>query len=121
MAKNIGVRQKVLEILATKKGLSSSELQQMIGTTSGSIAIVMKKLHAEKLVYISGWKRSYGTRGRMGAKWSLGSHFDTEQPLPNRKADNKRYLKRLDPTIKRLRWQKYHGTYSVWSPLKKLG
>lgn len=63
-------------------------LQKDVRTVDASIRIA----HQRKLLHISGWKRSFGTKGRWGAIYSLGHAQDRKPPQvdPHKQA-NERY------------------------------
>jgi hypothetical protein len=90
----------------------------MLGVRSGTTWAALQKLHAEKKVFISSWKRSIGTRGRMAPRWKLGDRRDAYMPKSDRNADSHRYYHKLEANIKKLRWMKYRGRLNVWSGLK---
>lgn len=111
-------RIKILEILSTGQRKTTNELAKMIGSAPSTAWAALDKLHKEKLIYISSWKRSIGTRGRMGPRWALGNKRDKDQPKSDRNADSRRYYKNLDPLLKKLRGMRYHRRLNVWSGLK---
>ena len=118
MSQKRGVRAKILEILISGKSFTTTELANQIRCSSSTAWSALDKLHKEKNIHICGWKRNFGTRGLWGAKWIIGPGKDSEKPKKNRKADSRRYYKKLDPMIKKLRWMKYRNRLNIWSGLK---
>jgi len=110
---------KVLQALEVEHRCTSKRLSELSTLSESVIYVSVKVLKAQKLIYIAGWKRSYGTKGAMGPMWSLGSRSNVQKPRSDRSEDNRRYRRKLTPVIKKLRFKKYHGTLTVWSLLGK--
>lgn len=73
-------------------------LQKDQRTVSSSIRIA----HQLKLLYISGWKRSFGTKGRWGAIYAMGNEPDRKPPQINpHKQANERYREKYREVIRR--------------------
>ncbi len=70
----------VFAVLEEHGPLHVSAIADILGMNPRSIQSSVRIAHQRKLVHISGWKRSFNTRGRWGAIYSLGKGQDRKPP-----------------------------------------
>ena len=116
--KRPGVRTKtterILQTLKEQGPKTTRELMSILGISDNTVWTHIQMLRSTKEVRIGGWKRSYGTRGRMGPRWTTSPGEDTSRPRNNRAADNKRYYNKLTPYAKRVRNSRNKGRMVLW-------
>lgn len=59
--------------------MSVDDIAERLGRNRGAVGNLIRKLHAQKAVYIAAWRRA---KGNHAALWQWGSLPDAE-PLPN--------------------------------------
>jgi len=99
----------IFDVLREHGPLHVAAIAQILQMDGRSVASSIRIAHDRKLIHISGWKRSLGTKGRMGAIYALGTGQDRRPPKINAHKDaNERYREKYREVI-RLRNQKKRG------------
>jgi predicted ArsR family transcriptional regulator len=87
-------RAEVLAALRQHKKLTQPQCASLLGYRVEELRRVFDALHAQRSIYISDWKRSYGTGGGMARIFSLGAKPDAPRPKHDVRADNRRCKQR---------------------------
>lgn len=99
----------VFEVIKEHGPLHVSAIAEIMKMDARTVASSIRTAHALKLLHISGWKRSLGTKGRWGAIYSLGKGQDRKPPqIDTHKDANVRYREKYREVL-RLRNQKRRG------------
>lgn len=89
--------------------LHASAIAEILQRDERTISSSIRIAHQRKLLHISGWKRSLGTKGRWGAIYSLGRGQDRKPPqIDPHKQANERYREKYREVL-RLRTNKRRG------------
>lgn len=92
----------VFELLREHGPLHIAAMAELLEMNTRSVASAVRIAHERRLLHISGWKRSLGTKGRMGAIYSLGHGQDRKQPkIDACKEANERYREKHRELIRR--------------------
>lgn len=99
----------IFAVLEEHGPLHASAIAEILQMDQRTVASSIRVSHQRKLLHISGWKRSLGTRGRWGAIYSLGHAQDRKPPqVDAHKQANERYREKYREVI-RLRTNKRRG------------
>ena len=89
--------------------LHVSAIAQILQMDQRTVQSSIRITHQRKLLHISGWKRSLGTKGRWGAIYSVGKGQDRKPPqIDTNKDANERYREKFREVL-RLRTNKKRG------------
>lgn len=92
----------VFAVLREHGPLHVSAIAELLGKNVNAVESSVRIAHQRKLIHISGWKRSLGTKGRMGAIYSLGKGQDRKPPqIDAHKEANERYREKYREIIRR--------------------
>ena len=92
----------VFEVLTEHGPLHVAAIAEILGMDQRTVASSIRIAHERRLLHISGWKRSLGTRGRWGAIYSLGHGQDRKPPqVDTHKQANERYRQKYRELIRR--------------------
>jgi hypothetical protein len=102
MAQAPTTRLAVFEVLKENGPLHTAAIAEILGMDQRSVNSSVRIAHQRKLLHISGWKRSFGTKGRWGAIYSLGPGQDRKPPQvdPHKQA-NERYREKYREVLRR--------------------
>ncbi len=70
----------IFAVLKEHGPLHVSAIAEILKMNLQSVNCSIRIAHKHNLIYISGWKRSFKTKGRMGAIYSLGQGKDCKKP-----------------------------------------
>lgn len=104
-------REAILALLERNGPMSAGEIAAELGFSRPSVdASIRSARRVPGLLHISDWKRSTGTRGRMGAIYKLGPGRDAKQPEPFTKAETNAAWYRKHKAVIRLKARATYGT-----------
>lgn len=92
----------IFAVLAEHGPLHSAAIAEILGMDKRTVASSLRISHERRLLHISGWKRSFGTKGRWGAIYSLGQGQDRKPPqVDSHKQANERYREKYREVLRR--------------------
>lgn len=92
----------IIEVLKEHGPLHVAAIAEILQKDQRTVSSSIRIAHQLKLLHISGWKRSFGTKGRWGAIYSLGHGQDRKPPQINpHKQANERYREKYREVIRR--------------------
>jgi hypothetical protein len=95
-------RQAVFEVLIEHGPLHVAAIAEILQMDQRTVQSAVRIAHERKLLHISGWKRSFGTRGRWGAIYCIGPGQDRKPPEGDmHKQANKRYREKYREVLRR--------------------
>ncbi len=104
-------RDKILTLLRDTGPMTAAELSDALGMRRQQVDCAIRKTRAHKgFMHITGWKRSLGTRGAMGAIWAAGPGRDAKQPEPLTKAQTNASYYQKHKAVIRLKARATYGT-----------
>lgn len=99
----------IFAVLQEHGPLHIAAIAQILQKDQRTVTSSVRIAHQLKLVHISGWKRSFGTKGRWGAIYALGNQPDRKPPqVDTHKQANERYREKYREVL-RLRTSKRRG------------
>jgi len=92
----------IFRVLTEHGPLHSAAIAKILGMDQRTVASSLRIAHERRLLHISAWKRSFGTKGRWGAVYSLGHGQDRKPPQvdPHKQA-NDRYREKYREVLRR--------------------